>query len=164
MKTVEVRGARTGIAFSPSGDTIASAGADGTIRLLDASNLKQQGGSLSGHLGQVQAVAFSADGRTLASVGSDGSLRLWDPMSHADLGDPLTGHDGRINAVAFNPDGTTLATSGADGTVRTWTGMLWRSGADLEGRVCRRVSRDLTRGEWESLVPDAPYSRPCPSR
>ena len=156
--------ARTGIAFSPEGDTIAAAGADGTVRLLDARTLTQQGGALVGHTGPVQAVAFSAHGRTLASVGFDGSLRLWDPVTHAELGDPLTGRDGRVNAVAFSPGGTTLATSGADGTVRTWTGMLWRSRADLEGRVCRRVSRNLTRGEWESLVPDAPYSRPCRSR
>ena len=161
VRTSALTAARTGIAFSPDGATIAAAGADGTIRLLEAGTLEQQGAALVGHSGPVIAVAFSPDGQTLASAGSDGSLRLWDPESHTELGDPLTGHDGRVNAVAFGPDGTTLATSGADGTVRTWSGVLWRSPRGLAERVCRLVSRDMTAGEWASLVPDAPYHRPC---
>jgi WD40 repeat protein len=159
--TSALSAARTGIAFSPDGATIAAGGADGTIRLLDASTLEQQGAALVGHAGPVLAVAFSPDGQTLASAGFDGSLRLWDAVSHTELGDPLTGHEGRVLNVAFSPDGTTLATSGDDGTVRMWSGVLWRSPAGLAARVCPLVSRDLTAGEWNSLVPDAPYRAPC---
>jgi WD40 repeat protein len=161
LATSVPRGARMGIAFSPDGAMIAAAGADGTIRLLDAGTLEQQGAALVGHAGSVFAVAFSPDGQTLASAGFDGSVRLWDPESHTELGDPLFGHEGRVLSVAFSPDGTTLASSGDDGTVRTWSGVLWRSQRALAERVCRLVSRDLTAGEWNSLVPDAPYHRPC---
>ena len=52
--------------------TLASASADGTVRLWDVRSRRARGGPLTGHAGAVYGVAFSPDGRTLASAGSDG--------------------------------------------------------------------------------------------
>lgn len=66
----------SGAAFSPDGGRIATAEADGSIRLWDATTGEEQM-VLVGHSAEVVSVAFSPDGVMLASVSLDGTLRVW---------------------------------------------------------------------------------------
>ncbi|MFF4658445.1 helix-turn-helix domain-containing protein [Streptomyces sp. NPDC001381] len=121
------------LAFSPAADRLATAGADGTVRLWDLRAGTPVVGPLGGHEGSVRAIAFSPDGRRIATGGADGTVRLWDPVA-ASSGRPLTGHTGPVGCVAFSPDGRLVASAGDDATVRCWSTTTGRAvGEPLAG-------------------------------
>ena len=123
------------IAFSPKGDTLASAGyssGDGSIRLWDVET-----GSLIRTFTEqetwIRSVTFSLDGETLASAGRDG-IRLWN-VETGSLIRTLT--DSWTESVAFSPEGQMLASVGSDG-IRLWdagTGNLRRTLSETRGEV-----------------------------
>ncbi len=65
-----------GVAFSPDGQTVASASTDDTIKLWDVAS-GQALRRFSGHRDGVLAVAFSPDGKTLIPASDDGTMKLW---------------------------------------------------------------------------------------
>ena len=79
------------MAFNPDGRTVATGGADATVRFWDARARRPVGEPVSGHTDRVHRVAFSPDGRTLASAGADRTVRLWDVRARRPLGQPLRG-------------------------------------------------------------------------
>jgi WD40 repeat protein len=108
-----------GLAFSPRGDLVASAGNDGTVRLWEAATGEPR--RVLRHAGRVMAVAFSPDGRLLASSATDTTDRLWDVATGREIY-RLAGH-GRYGghcALRFRPDGKTLVSWGSDLYLRVW--------------------------------------------
>src|SRR5262245_29825754 len=104
------------VAFSASGTLMATASADGTIRLWRP-GARPEHRSLRGHKGDVvRSVAFGGD-KLLASGGDDGSVRLWEPATGKELFE-LKGHESGVESVAFSKDGQRLASGSRDGTAR----------------------------------------------
>lgn len=107
-----------GLAVSPSGEWIASAGTDDTICLWDTT----QGLLLSqikGHSSSVNSVTFSPDSGYLLSGSSDWTVRLWDASNGKEIRQFL-GHNGRVSGVAFAPDGKHIVSAAADKRAILW--------------------------------------------
>ncbi len=111
--------------FSPDGKRIATASADGTAKIWDATTGKQllsvQGSSygIGSEDGFVWYAAFSPDGKLLATAGGDDIARIWDATTGQELFD-LSGHQDDVFHIEFSPDGNRLATVSPDGTAKVW--------------------------------------------
>jgi WD40 repeat protein len=106
-----------GVAYSPDGARLASAGDDHAVHLWDAATGAELR-VLKGHTDDVLCVAFSPDGSQLASGSRDGTVRVWALTG----GEPrvLRGHRSSVHFVAFSPDGSRLGSGDSGGTVRLW--------------------------------------------
>jgi WD40 repeat protein len=133
----EQTGNAVAVAFSPDGEWVASASADGTARIWKSSDWSLTG-SLTGHTNALRDVAFSADGEHVVTTGRDGTARV----SHTATADELfvlAGHRGPVASAAFSGIAESpIVTSGLDGTTRVWDavnqpplGRLARLGAPI---------------------------------
>nr|RNJ69058.1 MAG: NACHT domain-containing protein [Leptolyngbya sp. IPPAS B-1204] len=118
------------LVWSPDGETFATAGNDGMIRIWDA----YTGECLQAIQGPsvVWSVAWSPDGQMLASVGAEAALRLWD----VDTGECIqifSTQDHGNKAVVWSPDGQWVVTGGDDGAIKFWHFQTGTCGQTLSG-------------------------------
>jgi WD40 repeat protein len=112
----------TAVAWSPDGATVASGGADMTIRLWNPQS-GQLLAVLDDHQDSITDLAWSPDGTRLASASWDKTVRVWDLSAGPDRAQAiatLKGLDRHVIALAWSPDGAALVTAGRDGFVRLW--------------------------------------------
>ena len=153
------------LAFSPDGSRVAAGDRTGRVALWDG-DLRRRAGVLRNvfpaPLGDtpeaVSALALSPDGHTLAVGGDAGTIQLWDTTTQQPLGGPLPTPGEPIDSLAFSPDNTTLYAGGGHVPLHRHT----VDPTPVIGHVCARAGNEnLTRSEWDTYVPDAPYRRVC---
>ena len=106
------------VEFGPNGRWLASAGADGIIRLWDLDS--RQSIRLGGIDDVVMSICFSPSGATLASANGDGTVRLWDVGRGIPIGEPLARRTLAFKVIEFTPDGQGLVAGYNDGTIYGW--------------------------------------------
>jgi RNA polymerase sigma factor (sigma-70 family) len=128
----------TNVAFAPDDHTVASAGADGSVRFWDLATgepaTKLQVIKESGPFREViaQSVAYSPDGCTLAIGRQGGLVQLWD-LTKGKERVRFQAHKDIVWGIEFAPDGLTFATAGdQDPFVRVWNVATGRENRTLE--------------------------------
>jgi WD40 repeat protein len=105
-------------AFSPSGEVLATAAEDRTVRLWNGHTGEAIGEPLI-HSDFPLKITFRSDGRRLASASMDGTIRIWSvPEGKLVLG-PLR-HSGICWVAAFSPDNRWLLSASSDSTAQLW--------------------------------------------
>lgn len=113
----------TGLRRSPDDQTLASVGADSTVRTWDVRAfgpadraLQVYDGSVAGLEQNLLRPAWSADGSKLAAGSSDRTAVVWETHSRRILY-KLAGHLGSVNAVSFSPLEPILASASSDRSI-----------------------------------------------
>ncbi len=106
------------VAYSPTGDQIATTSREGTAKIWNAETGEHLS-SLSGHEGWVIGVAYSPDGKRIVTTSSDGTARVWDALTGEWLF-TMTGHGASVLQAVFSPDGSQIATASTDMLVKLW--------------------------------------------
>ena len=139
--------------FSPDGEHIATASADGSVRIWDAESglfLRRMGD----HPGGASGLSYSPSGERLASFGVDQAVRIWD----TDTGDSTASFQSLsgVNGIAWTPDSEMLALSaGGVIVIDASDGARITELGGLEGAAGLAFSPDggtLAVGRFEGIV------------
>ena len=112
------------IAFAPDGRTVATASADGTACMWDASPASSTSIIVSGGPAQPTTKPIFKDSQRVIIAGVDNRVRIVDVATGRSLGEPSR-PIGPVAAMAAIPDGGKLATVGADRIGRMWEVRSW---------------------------------------
>jgi WD40 repeat protein len=135
-------GAVGAMAVSPSGVYLATAPADGTVRIWDLKN-GLESRRISGLSSAAGAVAINSDD-TIIAAADDSGAKVWNLIT-GKLLHTLSGHDGPVTALTFGNDANTLLTGGEDDEIAQWdlaTGDEVRRFTDHDGDIRDIAVRD----------------------
>lgn len=140
-------GAITRIAYSPDGNTIATASGDGTMQWWDA-HTGEKRKTFIGHT--PHSVKYSPDGKTLQIlIGKEVQLR--DAATYEYL-HTLKGNSYNIKHIVFSPNGDIIAISTVVGTLGLWNAST--------GKIIKMLIRNEDIEEFDPLVSRFPVFSP----
>ena len=133
------------VAFSSDGTLIATASADGTARIWNATT-GQNLGELRGHDGTLNSAVFSPDGKFIVTAGDDRTVRLWDAKSFAFVRMIGGTHPASVSNAVYSPDGRFIVTASAE--------VAWVCDA-FTGQVRKRLEGHTGQVNSASFSPDS---------
>ncbi|KAI8597385.1 quinon protein alcohol dehydrogenase-like superfamily, partial [Dissophora ornata] len=109
----------SGLAFSPSGQQLATSSEDYTIRLWDVRTGTMELVFDGGHDVGRPTVEYSPDGKVLAFCFLQEAVRLWS-LDSRECRHVLDHPSQDVSGMAFSPDGKLISTCGFNASVITW--------------------------------------------
>lgn len=107
------------VAYHPDGSQFATADADGTLILWDATTDKPQGEPIATG-SAIWDIAYSPDGTNLAIANSTGTIQLWATQSGELLKEFALEESSEAFSVAIHPEGELLVSGHADSLLHVW--------------------------------------------
>jgi WD40 repeat protein len=140
------------VAFSHSGDVLASGGWEGGLRLWHAARQRQVAG-WKAHDGSVNGIGFTADDQYIITAGYDGVLAEWDRGGR--LGRQRSTPSSVMHMVVNAASGR-IITGHADGSVRIWrlSDFSLLRARELHDGVVKAVAIDPVRQRYASSGAD----------
>jgi WD40 repeat protein len=151
-----------GLAFSRTGEYLASCAADRFMRVIDLSTGRATR-SFEGHTHHVLGVAWKEDGRTLATAGADDVVKIWDFRS-GERRKNVDGFEKEVTSMTSIGGEQFLITSGdhqvrllndKGETLRTFDGakgFLYSAAASVEGKRVIAGGQDGVVYIWDGLT------------
>ncbi|GAB4227923.1 MAG: hypothetical protein Kow00121_56710 [Elainellaceae cyanobacterium] len=145
-----------GLRFNATGQQLASASDDQTVRLWSAEG--ELLNTFRGHTNRVNSVVFSPDDRLLASASDDRTIKLWAVDSNQEL-QTLEGHGSFVTSLSFSRSCQLLASGSDDETIKLWEINETAPTRTLQGHEERVKSvsfspdgQTLASGGWDGRV------------
>ncbi|GGY96652.1 hypothetical protein CP967_21905 [Streptomyces nitrosporeus] len=152
------------VGFSSDGRTLAATTPSGRVEIWDGDGRERRfvlvsgavvGGSHAGEL--LSSPVVSDDGRYLAVQVGDTAVQVWDLDARVALTPPMSVVGDGLFGIAVD----------ADNVLRLLGTGVYAQSLDLDPersvqKICRRVGRDITRGEWDTYAGGAAYRSVCP--
>jgi WD40 repeat protein len=133
------------LSFSPDGDHLVTAGADGKGRIWsDATGRLEH--VLVGHRDRLTSARFSPDGTLVVTASADHDARVWDARSGR-MRVLLRGHRAIVQDAAFSSDGRWIVTAGP-GTAGLWEVRTGRLLSLLRGHAGPLTAAGFVRGGY----------------
>ncbi|NER32821.1 MAG: hypothetical protein F6J93_01860 [Oscillatoria sp. SIO1A7] len=147
-----------GLSFNPQTQSLATAGADGSVIIWGLSGQKISEFDIAGAIarGGIERLSFRADGERLAAAGKDGTVTIWD-LSGQKISEVNTQKD-QILSLSLSPDRELLATTDSDDMVTIWNyggGQIEEFKADQNGIANVSFSPDgelLATAAWDGSL------------
>ena len=112
----EVNRYMTGLAFSPDGNRLASAGIDGRAHIWDVQTGKDLVQMV--HDGAVLSLAYNPAGTQIVTTSTDRTARIWDAATGRRIA--TLPHEHWVWTASFSADGREVITASVDRTARVW--------------------------------------------
>ncbi|MFH7244795.1 MAG: DUF4912 domain-containing protein [Spirulina sp.] len=126
------------VVITKDGQTVISAGADGTLRRWDRQgNTLGEATAVSGST--LVALALSPDGQTLIGGRADGLVEQWAVATGVAQGDPIAAHAAAIQTLNYMAGGQNWISGSQDGSLA-----LWNADGSAAGQVASAHSGGVT--------------------
>lgn len=106
-------------AFDPDGDRLATAAADGLVRVFGLPEGKELL-TLGSHSDWVFAVVYDREGKRLSTGSRDKTAKVFD-AENGELLVTYSGHNQIVRGVQFHPEGKEVYSIGSDNKLHRWT-------------------------------------------
>jgi hypothetical protein len=152
-------------AFAPDGRTLVTGDVEGLGRFWNASTGASEGSPVQLDQGVVNSLAIDSTGSTILAAGSDGATWLFDFATRTQIGTALGANPNTTTAALFvgSADASPRARAVPNPGTSRATLTRWNLEASfLSARACQVARRNLTRLEWQQILPNRPYAKVCP--